>query len=311
METPKQLAIQAGALISLYLSLTFTILLAFSLINLFFPDSVDSVWRINSYQSSLRWSTSMVIVFLPTYLTLTRITNRHRRQAGNNSYLKLTKWFIYLSLLIAGLVILGDLVSIIYTFLNGELTWRFFFKAIVLLALVGAAFTYYVLDARDYWLKKSRASVGYGIAVSILAIILLTIGFTKMESPQTLRAYNIDQRQESDLQMIQSQVSNYIYTEGEVPDSLQQAYGDYRRLPVAPTGQAAYEYQKTDTGFALCATFLAPSRENDYYYPVAINESADQRVFISESDNWQHNSGRTCFERKVSIKADTDNLIIK
>jgi hypothetical protein len=47
---------------------------------------------------------------------------------------------VYLSLLVGGGVLLGDLVAIILAFLNGEITTRFILKAGVLLVVVGAAF---------------------------------------------------------------------------------------------------------------------------------------------------------------------------
>src|SRR5438132_4874360 len=44
-----------------------------------------------------------------------------------------SKWLIYLTLFVAALIIIGDLVSLIYNFLGGDVTIKFVLKALSVL----------------------------------------------------------------------------------------------------------------------------------------------------------------------------------
>lgn len=296
--TPKQLALQLGALISLYVSIGALISLLFAVINVTFPDATDSSWQVNSYQSSIRWGIAMIVVFFPTYLILTRFINKFRRHNATHNYLSITKWLIYLSLLAAGLLILGNLVAVILTFLEGELTNRFLLKAGTLLLIVGGAFYYYVQDARDYWNNKEKASLAYGAVVSALVLIFIVIGFTKLDNPQEMRDRTIDQRQISNLQEIQSRVSEYIYTEEAVPNTLEEAYGPYGRVLKAPEGRSEYVYEVTENGFRLCAEFAQNSYNDEDYYFYDYPTYGDSFQVVG-ANNWNYQAGNFCFERTV------------
>jgi uncharacterized membrane protein len=156
--TAKHFVLQLGSLISLYLSLSFFLVLAFGCINLLFPDTLDSIWEVEQAGSSIRLVFAIVSVFFPTYIILTRLVNKNRRESEDSSYLGLTKWLIYLSLLVSGLVLLGDLVAVIMGFLEGELTFRFILKALAVFVVIGGAFYYYIQDAKGYWLDRDKQS---------------------------------------------------------------------------------------------------------------------------------------------------------
>lgn len=146
--TAKHFVLQLGSLIALYLSIAFFLVLSFGVINLSFPDALAGVWEIESAASSVRLGFAMVLVFFPTYLVLTRLVNTNRRGSNDHSYLNLTKWMIYLSLLVAGITLLVDLAVVIMGLLEGELTMRFILKALAVAVVTGAAFLYYIKDAQ-------------------------------------------------------------------------------------------------------------------------------------------------------------------
>jgi hypothetical protein len=123
--TPRNVVLQVGSLIALYLSVSFLLTLVFGLININYPSAADSYWEIESATEGIRLGIAMIIVFFPTYLVLTRLMNRYRRVENGALYKNITKWLIYLSLLIGGLVLLGTLVTTIHAFLNGDLTLSF------------------------------------------------------------------------------------------------------------------------------------------------------------------------------------------
>ncbi len=52
-----------------------------------------------------------------------------------------------MSLIIAGIVLVGDAISLVYSFMNGELTWRFTLKSLVVAGLAGSIFGYFITNA--------------------------------------------------------------------------------------------------------------------------------------------------------------------
>ena len=53
------------------------------------------------------------------------------------------KWFAAITLLLASLALLGDLVAVVNALLEGELTGRFVAKALLIAVIGGLAFAYY------------------------------------------------------------------------------------------------------------------------------------------------------------------------
>lgn len=242
----------------------------------------------------------MVIVFFPTYLVLTRLVNKARRKEKNSNYLGLTKWLIYLSLLIGGGVLLGDLVAVIMTYLNGEITQRFILKAAMLLVVVGAAFSYYLLDARGYWMKNEMKSIYYGLVALIVVVVSVGFGFANIDSPTNVREQKLDATQVTDLQNIQWQIQDYLLINGTLPESLDLlARNGKIETPTAPEGRANYRYELTEKGFQLCATFSTTSRSDEYLYGRPMMEPAEKTPTILNPDNWAHTDGEVCFERVV------------
>jgi hypothetical protein len=115
--TAKNFALQLGSLIALYVSIVALVTLLFGLITIFYPDVANGYWEYNSASSSVRFGIALLVIFFPVYIVLTRMVNTTRR-IEQGSYLTLTKWLIYLSLLVGGVTILGDLVSVVNAFLN-------------------------------------------------------------------------------------------------------------------------------------------------------------------------------------------------
>lgn len=296
--TAKHFVLQLGSLVSLYLSISFLLVLLFGVITLSFPDPADGYYVAESAASNVRLGIAMVIVFFPTYLILTRIVNKIRRSEGATTYLGLTKWLIYLSLLIGGIVLLGDLVAVIMAFLEGELTQRFLLKALAVLFVVGAGFHYYLLDAKGYWLSREDKSIFYAIGMSLVVLVSLIYGFTAIDTPTAVREQKLDQTQLFDLQNTQYQIEDYIVRTNRLPETLSDLEANGITLPTAPEGRDAYSYEKTAQGFTLCATFSKASEPGDFSSSMFVDETA----LIKNNSNWTHGAGRYCFERVVNLE---------
>lgn len=294
-DTAKHFVLQLGSLISLYVSLGFLISLLFGLINISFPDAADQYYQIEITTQSIRLAIAMLVVFFPTYIVLTRMVNNLRRKETLSEFLPLTKWLIYLSLLVGGLVLLGDLVSVLMTFLNGEISERFVFKALSILVVVGLALHYYILDIRGFWIKHESRSIMYAYGALIAVFVVVAFGFGNIETPNQVREMKLDAQQITDLQTIQWRIQDVLLqSSSTVPSDLNQVYGEFP-APTSPQKREAYTYAKTDTGFELCATFAHDSSANQFGGPVI----SEKTMPIQNADDWQYKAGKYCFKRVV------------
>lgn len=286
----KSFVLQLASLVTLFVSLPALITLLFGIINLKFPDAADTYWQATSSEDSARYAIAVLAIFFPAYLIITRIVNKARRNEGE-LYHTLTKWLVYLALLVGGMTMLVDLAVVVYTFLGGEITIRFILKSVSLLVVIAAAFAYYAYDAKGYWQKREKASISIALGALALVIAAAAYGVSVINSPTEARAIKLDQQQVSDLQDIQWRVEDFYRMNDSFPANLETLYGGLTS-PTAPEGRTAYEYRVTGSDtYVLCATFAKET-------PVG------ERNMITGPDmkyqNWDHTEGEYCFERKIT-----------
>lgn len=116
----------------------------FELIARAFPDPASPDFS----PQELRWAVSYVVVSFPIYLFLTLRQERELRRDPARRASKVRKWLTYLTLFVAAGFLVGDLVVLIFHVLEGELTVRFLLKVVVVAAIAGTAFGYYLRDLR-------------------------------------------------------------------------------------------------------------------------------------------------------------------
>ena len=298
--TARNFALQLGALIALYISLTSLLVLLFGVINIAFPDELSGYYQYQNAQDSIRFSIALLVVFFPTYLLLIRIVNNIRRNE-HGTYLTLTKWLIYISLLVGIIVLLVDLVTAINTFFNGEITQRFILKAGSVLLIVGGALHYYILDARGYWLKNEKKSVVYAIVAAVVVFSSLTYGFISIDATTEVREQQFDIQQINDLQGIEWRIEEYYRLNETLPPTIDEVYQGIS-LPSAPEDRAAYQYNITgDDTYELCATFAQASIDEGVRF-----RSIEPAPFKAPY-TWDHGVGEICFERVVT----NDTLLLQ
>lgn len=290
--TAKTFVLQLGSLIALYVSITALVILLFGVINLRFPDEAAYYWEDEGARQSIRAAIAMLIVFFPTFIALTRINNQARRRESSGHYTGLTKWVIYLSLLVGGGIMLGDLVTVINYFLNGEITTRFLLKAFVLFAIICGAFAYYMHDVKGYFQKEEKKSIYAGIIASIVVLASVISGVAYIETPKEVREMRLDEQQIQDLQTIQFRIEEYYAVRDGFPESIDDLFID-ERAPTAPSGRPEYRYILTgERTYQLCATFAAESTDRGGRLSIAAP--------VKEINyNWDHGVGETCFERVI------------
>lgn len=136
----------------------------------------------------------------------------------------------------------------------------------------------------------------YIITLIVLVSAAIIAGFFMVGSPSALRFQKIDDQRIADLQMLQSQITNYWQAKNKLPTSLADLNDSLRGItvPQDPQTKTDYVYEmKSAQVFDLCATFSAvqdkTNPSQNYYAPYGISGNTD----------WFHPAGYYCFERTI------------
>ena len=120
----------------------YLVVLIHALIDLWMDDAIFGITR------NIRWAMAVLIVTTPLYLWLT-VKERGRVLADPALYRSaIRRWLTYLTLLASATVLLGDMIAVIYAFLNGDFTLQFLLKTIVVMVVAGGIFLFYLSDIR-------------------------------------------------------------------------------------------------------------------------------------------------------------------
>lgn len=312
--TPKDFFLHLGAAVALYVAAGSLINLWFSVINYFRPDALAGYF----YGNSVAWPISMLVVLIPTLYVLEWLIGRDLAKMPEKTDLWIRRWRIYLTIFLAAILMVGDLIALINVYLNGEITSRFIYKIIVILLIAGAIGKYYFFSLYPdlKWSKLARRiNPWFGIVFVLVAIIM---GFVAVGSPATQRAMRFDSQRMNDLSSIQSQIVSYWQQKEALPQELADLHDSlsWFTVPTDPETKAEYEYvnknvsgansASKDISFELCAVFSRPSRDDKgrgeygYYGGGMVSYPAyDMSYPIIDADNWKHDIGRTCFERTI------------
>jgi len=130
----------AGSLVALF----------FTYVSFLFP---DPAWREDSYfresaLSGIRGSLASLIVAYPVFLLVWRFLLRDLRNHPEKAKVAIRRWLAYLSLFVGAVVVAGDVGTLIYFLLEGQLTVRFLLKVVILFVIAGGLFLYLMLTLR-------------------------------------------------------------------------------------------------------------------------------------------------------------------
>ena len=277
--------------------------LLFQYTNIYFPDALsDNYWSNRSFYDLIRRALAALIVVFPVYVWVSWFLNKDIKQFPEKTELKIRKWLLYLTVFAAALVIIGDLVILIQTYLNGELTARFLLKVASVFFIAGAVFYYYFLQLKIPLQNGSKTVFGSKIfMLAIIGIVAATVvfGFFIAGSPQSRRLERLDERRISDLSVIQSQVIDYWQRKSKLPVDLDSLAGSFFgvSIPNDPKTKSPYEYKVlSNLKFELCAVFETVNAGEQYPGGRAAKPMIIDRVGFGGIQDWQHDLGRTCFE---------------
>jgi len=279
-----------GAIVSLYAIVGFLLNLLFTVINVAYPP-VASYY----FVPNISFPVAALIVLLPVFLILSKLTYKSYDLNPEKKQLAIRKWLTYLTLFITGAVIVADLITVIFYFLDGrDFTISFVLKAVSIFVVISGVFGYYINDLRET-ADVSKRKV-WAVASSLFVVFAIILGFSVIGSPQKQRLIRFDQQKISDLQNIQSQIVSFWQTKKALPVSLDDLKDSlsYFDIPIDPQTGEVYFYKITSgNSFEICANFNLKSSaqlDSGIARPVKINQ---------ENENWTHESGTACFSRVV------------
>ena len=294
--------------------------LFFQLINIAFPDALDATSWYSASQatSSIHYAIAALIIGFPLYYLAMRLWFRKFREDEGRTESKLSKWLTYLVLLVTAVTIVGDLITVVFTLLQGEVTARFFLKALVILVIAGAIFGFYYLERRkiQYHADVAVSTFQYfGRGVAVAVVVGVVLGFFAGGSPATQRSRTFDQTRANHLSSLASCVEQYAGSLGALPMTLSDLkqssqYSYCASYMKDPETSVAYDYRIVTPSrvegagrvgeFELCATFSLPSdvaatgQQSGYMY--------DNMIGAVWSE---HAAGRSCDTVTAQLFAPT------
>lgn len=290
--------------------------LYFQVVNSYFPDKLlDDPSYYGIYPNgvdvdAIYYAMAALIVAYPMYYLVVRLWFRRFREDEAKAESKLTKWLTYLVLLAASITIVGDLVVILTTFLQGELTMRFFLKAFIILLIAGMIFGFYFLERKKVQYKQAiaqRTFRTFGYTLTGIVLCGLVLGFVVAGPPSEARMRGFDAERARALTDLAQCVGAYVNDFERLPDAL----SDLGRSS-GYEFQYCYSYEDPETGepyeyrilkplvltggvlegeIELCATFSLESKESKGTW----YGSGDLKWY-------EHGAGRSCDTEAVSVK---------
>ena len=295
--TPKDFFLWAGAMVSLYWSVVAFIGLMFDYINYTLPNTL-SYYSGDPYQGGISYEMASLIILFPLGIILMRVIHNDIKRDGTRAHIWVRRWALFLTLFVAGATMAVDLIVLLTSFLNGtDLTAAFLLKVVVVFLVAAGAFMHFLADFWGYWDTYPVRSHAVGYGAALLVVLAIVAGFFIVGTPAHARLMRLDTQKVTDMQQLQSEITNYYQQKRILPASLSELNDPllYNTVPVDPQTGGAYEYTKdSDLGFELCANFNLESQQNSTMrtMPVYVGGQMTQ-------DNWTHTAGRVCFVRSI------------
>ncbi|NIP14905.1 MAG: hypothetical protein GWM88_09310 [Pseudomonadales bacterium] len=125
--------------------------LLFDFINLAIPDPLDPLRDgYGSFaRSSIRWETSALMVAFPIFMLIAAHINKAVAGDPGRRVSGVRRWLTYLTLAVMAMILLGDVVALIYAWLNGELSLRMILKVLVVALIPSSIFAYYLWSMKE------------------------------------------------------------------------------------------------------------------------------------------------------------------
>lgn len=295
-------------------------ILFFQIINKYIPDPiVKTSYIFQSFSvSAIHYSIASLIVAFPLYIWMLWFWFKSFENLPEKVESRLSKWLTYGILLIATGTIVGDLIVVIFSFLQGEFGSRFLLKALTIIVIAGLVFWFYFLERKKIQYKKEISALPFLtllVLSGVLVICSIVLGFFAGGSPAQERMRKFDLERANDLGQISSAVSNFAYDNSRLPKDLSEIKNNprynYSGIYIDPETQKEYDYKIIRPGVAgtnnlvdvseyeLCATFstsnLNEPESSDPYGPYSYPNGGG---YV----NWaKHDKGYVCKKQIATL----------
>lgn len=290
--------------------------LYFQIINLSLPDPLDTMgyYSLASATSTIHYSIAALLIGFPLYYFAMRLWFRKFREDEGRTESKLSKWLTYLVLLVTAVTIVGDLITTLFTLLQGEITARFFLKALVILGIAGAVFGFYYLERKKIQYRTDiprRVFQLFGRGVSAAVLIGIILGFMVGGSPTTERNRSFDETRSGHLSSLAGCIEQYASSLGALPTTLadltmSSQYSYCESYMKDPETMLPYEYRVVTPSmtqgaarvgqFELCADFALAS------------DTSTPRMGYGMTGVWyEHMAGRSCDTVSAQLLVPSNN----
>lgn len=304
---PKDVFGQLLAVIGLYVCVIAFGALLFGLINIFFPDVLSYDYG-HYARDSLKWPLAILVIVFPLFVWWNSYIQKDIDRNPEKREMKSRKWFLHFTLFAAAIVIIGDLVSLVFRFLNGDLTVQFVLKVLTVFVIAAAVFVYYLWNIRKSVPISKDARMRWFVRVVVaLGFFFIVYGFFSAGSPFSERMRRFDERRVQDLMAIQSQIISYWQAKEKLPQTIDELRDDIRGFapPRDPETGEPYIYKiNGPLEFELCSIFKTSNRQSSVKgeakpVPAVPRGAYYQDYYPGLDENWLHEAGETCFIRTI------------
>lgn len=303
--TAKDFFLTLSLTVVLYLVIGSFLKVIFAVINHSYPPALNQYsYFMNSGLGDISFAIASLIILYPVYLGLSYLNLQLLKADTTRINLGVRKWLSYLTLFVAGAVIVGDLVFILYAYLDGqEITTAFLLKSLAVIITAIVVISYYYQSQKS--ILGLKTNLVYVAISSILIVLAIGTAFATFGSPRHQRLSRFDNLRSQHLSSINSSVTEYWRINGQLPASLTEIKQKqpYSQIETDPETEAEYSYQKTsDLTYKLCAKFgtdttTAPNDKRTYYN--------DSQKF------YKHPAGDYCIDHSINPKINPTYPTVK
>jgi hypothetical protein len=246
------------------------------------PSALDYSYNGESFRTQVAGQLATLILAFPLFLFVSRLTALELARRPEAFESGVRKWLTYVALVVTAVTLLLDAVWFLSSYLSGDLTARFAWKAALLFIVASGVFSYYLGIARAD-APARRRDIAFGAGAAALVAVALLLGFSSIGSPMSERAYAADQLRISRLSFIASTIHDrWQDAQKAGTPVLPQSLKDVRFLDpeetIDPISSTPFSYWPlAGPSYRLCATFEVV----DYATPL--------------QTEWHHPAGLHCF----------------
>lgn len=270
----------------------------FEAANKYFPlEEIPYGYAANYDQGSVKFGIAAIFIAGPIFFYLMYLLKKFLYSGEIKNSSKIRRWLTYIVLFIAAATIIGDLITLVMYFLDGDLATRFLLKVLSVMIIAGLIFWYYLRD-----IKKTNtegvidsAEKSFFLLSATFVLLVFIFGFFLIDSPSLSRDRKIDEAMVDNMRSMSYEIENFYTLTKQLPiskDELVDTKFDLRKY-----GEKITYQKKSQTEYELCASFKTSNLEQQNRY--------------QQEDSWAHGKGQKCFKRIVKLESSVEPSVVK